>query len=64
VYSSSSISGNDNGGKSDRGGRVGGGNCYSESADSVLNLLLDLYSELMFSFIGTGSTCCSNHSPE
>ena len=46
VYSSSSISGNDNGGESDRGGRVGGGNCYSESADSVLNLLLDLYSEL------------------
>jgi len=46
VYSSSSISGNDNGGESDKGGRVGSGNCYSESTDSILNLLPDLYSEL------------------
>ena len=30
----------------DRGGRVGSGNCYSESIDPVSDLLLDSYSKL------------------
>jgi len=41
----------DNGGvntdsKSDRGGRVDGSNCCSESTDPVSDLLSNLYSEL------------------
>jgi len=46
VYSSGGISGVDTDGESDGGGGVDGGDCCSESADPVLDLLSDLYSEL------------------
>ena len=39
-------SGDDGGGEGNRGSVVDGGNCYSESIDSVLNLLPDSYSKL------------------
>ena len=46
MYSSSGISSVDTDGKSDGGGRVGSGDCCSESIDPVLDLLSDSYSEL------------------
>ena len=36
----------DNDGERDESGRVGGGDCCSESIDSVSDFLLNLYSEL------------------
>jgi len=47
VYGSGSI-GSDDDGESNRSGRMDGSDCCSESADSVLDSLSNLYSKLDF----------------
>ena len=47
AYGSSSIVGIKSDGEGDRSSEVGSSNCCSESTDSMLDLLPDLYSELI-----------------
>jgi len=46
VYGGGGIGSSNNNDESDRDSRVGSGDCYSESADSVLDSLPNSYSKL------------------